>query len=157
MKYTSVNAISDFEFHDVELELNYWVDTSLSLKAKHLSIHKNTPQNPYESDMEIAEALISFDGIDVHSYKVGGTQVYDDKHNLIQSTPDVIFHGNEAYEKLRDSLEDNGATVFDFGTRDGQEYYMDAHRNSLFYTIFFTFDKVTVEWEEYKGSAWYVE
>ena len=68
MKYVSINRLSDFEFHDAEFIFDSFVNNNLSVKVSYLNIHKDTEQNPFDSDMEIESARITFEGFDIISY-----------------------------------------------------------------------------------------
>ena len=69
MKYISVNRLSDFEFHDAEIVFDSFINNQLTVKVNYLNIHKNTEQNPFEIDMEIESASITFEGFDIISYE----------------------------------------------------------------------------------------
>ena len=58
MKYRVENNLDLFEFHDAEVSFMSFDNNELTLSAKHLNIHKNTNENPYDDDMEIDFAKI---------------------------------------------------------------------------------------------------
>ena len=60
MKYTSVNKLFDFIFHDSELDFESFENKELVISARHVNVSKNAPQNPEDEDMEIEKALITF-------------------------------------------------------------------------------------------------
>ena len=60
MKYTSTNIFSDFEFHDAYFKLESIKNNTLTISVRYLNIHKGTEQNPYNTDMEIEIAQITF-------------------------------------------------------------------------------------------------
>lgn len=58
MRYQSVNAIKDFEFHDSYVESGNPCKGTPLLMMYALNIYKNLPQNPSNSDMKIKPARL---------------------------------------------------------------------------------------------------
>ena len=141
MKFISVNKLSDFEFHDTELNFNKFSNNSLQLKARHLNIRQNAEQNPHETDMEIATAIITFEDFSLSSYEISKGE---NSKTVLTDFP--------AFSLFKEQLK-SGITVFDFGIYEGNTYFIDA---TEFFTVFFTFKNLKIEWDEYKGKAWYV-
>ena len=56
MKYCVENDLSIFEFHDSVFSYVSFEGTDLIVSASMVNIHKDTPQNPSDYDMEIASA-----------------------------------------------------------------------------------------------------
>ena len=152
MKYISVNSRSDFEFHDAEFTFNSFVNHQLVIIAYYLNIHKNTEQNPFETDMEIERACITFEGIDIISYKSGRAWQRDESNE-----PQVIFSDDEAHCRFIEQLKTR-ITVFDLDILDIKErkiYFIDAMAVDPFFTVCFTFERVVIAWDSYKKDAWY--
>lgn len=146
MKYSSVNNLQDFEFHDSQMEFISYADGKLVVAVKHLNIHKATLQNDFETDMEIALAQITFEGLSVKSFELSKAE----KANIA----DRISAGEKAEQKYISELK-HGINIFEFGLLDSGFYYIDACGVEPWFTVQFSFENVTVEWEEYSQKAWY--
>lgn len=161
MKYHSENELDIFEYHDAEFTLVRFENGELTIAAEHLNIHKDTPQNPSASDMEIEYAAITFKGFRTHSFEPGKPSETEPKDWIAgingkwysADNPRIVYEGKEAEEKTLQELADQ-MTVLTFGMKDSV-YYFDACGIEPFFTIRFTFDSVTVEWDDYCGKAWY--
>ena len=154
MKYVSINALSDFEFHDAVCRFDAFEGQTLKLKVKHLNIHKNTAQNNSGTDMEIADALITLEGFDLLVYEVKGAQVQDEKGVWRSDKSKIVYNGEHALSRFLEQMRSD-IIVYYMGTKDGAVYFMDASASAPFFTVFFAFERVTIEWNEYKGEAWY--
>ncbi|MBQ3597649.1 MAG: hypothetical protein II987_00100 [Clostridia bacterium] len=154
MKYNSVNRLSDFEFHDAWFSLDTFENNCLTVKALCLNIHKDAEQNPYETDMEIANALITFKGFKLQSYEPIRGWKQDENGNRYSDDPQIVLHGEEAYVCFLLQLKE-GITVFDLGATDTSVHFIDAISKDPFFTVRFTFESVVIEWDDYKKEAWY--
>ena len=154
MKYNSVNRLSDFEFHDAWFSLDTFENNCLTVKALCLNIHKDAEQNPYETDMEIANALITFKGFKLQSYEPIRGWKQDENGNLYSDDPQIVLHGEEAYVCFLLQLKE-GITVLDLGATDTSVHFIDAISKDPFFTVRFTFESVVIEWDDYKKEAWY--
>lgn len=155
MGYISVDKLSDFEFHDVEFNLESFENNCLIVKAAYLNIHKDAEQNPHKTDMEIASARITFKKFNLRSYESGRTWIKDENGNFYSSEPQIIHFDNEAYCRFKTQLQ-SGIIVFDLGTKEGDTYFVDAVSEDPFFTVCFSFESVVIEWDNYKKEAWYV-
>ena len=153
MKYTSVNELSNFEFHDAKFFLDIFDENRLKIKAEFLNIHKDADQNPHQIDMEISVATITFEDFDLISYEPMRKYIEDKNGELYTTDLYIAFMGDSARSNFLKRLE-AGSTVFDFAIKEGDVYFIDASDNPPF-TVLFKFTKVTIEWDEYKGKAWY--
>ena len=115
MKYTSTNLFSDFEFHDAYFKLESIKDNVLTISVQYLNLHKNTIQNPCNTDMEIEIAHITFSRFKVISFEPGRSWKQDDGGKFYTDEPQVIFEGETAEKKLLNELQ-AGTTVFELGT-----------------------------------------
>ncbi len=155
MKYTSVNKLCDFEFHDALMKLELLSSDCLKVIVSYLNIHKDADENPYDVDMEIAKAIITFQGFELRSYEPGRAWQKDDDGNHFTDDPLIVYEGDDAYDHFREQLS-AGITVFDLGTIKDC-YYIDAMSKDPFFTIRFLFQDIVVEWDDYKQEAWYVK
>ena len=156
MKYISVNSLSDFEFHDAEFAFDSFVNNQLTIIAYNLNIHKSTEQNPFETDMEIERACITFEGLNIISYELGRACQKDESGRFYSNEPQVIYSGDEAYCRFMEQLK-SGITVFDLDIKERKTYFIDAMALEPFFTVCFTFERVFITWDSYKKEAWYTQ
>ena len=143
MKYHVENQLDLFEFHDSEFTLIKFDNNELIVSVEYLNIHKNSVPNPSNYDMEIKDAIITFKDFHVTYCK---TYSYSNKIN--------IYYEQEATEKFKGEYSEH-INIFDLGKLDDSQYYIDAGGVSIFFSIYFSYDKVTIEWDEYRKKAWY--
>ncbi|MGM9591536.1 MAG: hypothetical protein ACI3VK_02315 [Oscillospiraceae bacterium] len=153
MKYISVNRLSDFEFHDARIAFDSFVNNQLTVIVYHLNIHKNAEQNPFETDMEIESAYITFEGTDIISYEPGRTWQKDENERFYSTEPQVIF-SDDAHYRFLEQLKTE-ITILDFDIKEGKTYFIDAMSADTFFTVCFTFESVVIAWDSYKKEAWY--
>ena len=156
MKYSSINQLSDFEFHDAEFILKCYDDFNLYATAKYLNVHKDAKENPYEYDMEIEYAHICFEHIETHSFKLLPAYQFDAEGKLYTNDPQVIDKGTPAQEKFITELKrgislhcvdvhkENNRTVLEITTNG----------RSCFHAII-SFDNIIIAWDNYHKKAWY--
>ena len=150
MKYISKDRLGDFEFHDSEWELESWADGNLTLRVTELNIHKDAEQNDCGKDMEIKEAILTFIGIKNFTYELPRTWKNDENGNSYSDDPLVVYEGDEAVERF--TIEMPATVMFLDKTDCGYEF---GGIGNGWLSAKFTFDGVTVEWDEYEGTAWY--
>lgn len=155
MKFISINKLSDFEFHDAEFILEIFANNCLKVKVNHLNIHKDTEQNIHETDMEIANALITFEEFKLLSYEPGIAWKQGKNGEFYTAEPQIVLYEEAAYSRLLEQL-DAKLTIFDLGIKEKSTYFIDAISKDPFFTICFTFKSVRIEWDEYKKEAWYI-
>lgn len=153
MKYIS-NNLFDFDFHDAVLTLESFADNRLIVKADCLNIHKDAEQNPFETDMEIASARLSFEACTIQLYELPKAWKQDENGRLYTDEPQIVFGGDEAKARFMEQIK-QGITVFDFGKKDEAVWYLDASSLPGF-TVCFSFGNASIEWDDCKGPAWYV-
>ena len=156
MKFTSTNIFSDFEFHDAYFKLENIEDNILTISAEYLNIHKNTEQNPSDTDMEIEIAQITFNNFQIISFEPGRAWKIDENGKFYTDEPKVIFEGKTAEEKLLNELQ-VGTTVFEFGTLENGNHYFDGAGDEPWFQVQFLFDSAIIEWDEFRKPAWYEE
>lgn len=145
MKYVSANHLEGFEFHDAILKFVSYKDKTLTATAKYLNLHKDTRQNPYDYDAEIADAVISWECFEVQSL--------EDYTN----TPQINYYGKDAEEvlirELKESFSLNGLNI-----RKENEKIMvvfETNGDNSYFNAICSCTNVKVEWDEYCGLAWY--
>ena len=150
MKYVSIDRLCDFEFHDSEWSFVSYEGGNLTVKIEMLNIHKDAEQNDCGKDMEIQEAIVTFIGIKNFTYELPRTWKKDENGNSYTDDPLVIFEGDEAVGKF---INERQVTVMYFDKTD--EGYDLGGIGDGWVSVKFAFDSVTVEWDEYDGTAWY--
>ena len=157
MKYTSIDRLEDFEFHDSEIKLLEWSKVGnmekLSLSAKMLNVHKDAAPNNEGVDMEIKEAVISFFDITILEYELTASEIIDEKGNRRQYRPAVIYKDKSAREMFDKELE-KPFTVLHLVKNDNGEYELGA-MGSDFFIVRFCFGTVRISWDDYSKAAWY--
>lgn len=156
MKYSSLNRLSDFEFHDTKFKFESCSNNTLCIIATHLNIHKNAPENPFDCDMEIKIAKMSFQNIKVNSLEPFRTYKTDNEGNWYTDDPLIIFRDSEAEKHLISALEE-GFPIYFLETSnadDGTTIKFSAAFPADF-TAVCSFDNVLIEWDEYCKKAWY--
>lgn len=156
MKCSLLNRFHDFEFHDAEFYLNSCEKNDLCVTVKHLNIHKNTKENPYEYDMEIAAAEIHFQNLQVSSFEPMRAYKLDDSGNLYTDEPQIIYKGSKAEEKFIAQLK-RGISVYNIDICEDERgifWSIETNGKSCF-TVSVSFDDAVVRWEEYCKKAWY--
>lgn len=156
MKYISENIFSDFEIHDAYFKFESFENNTLIISVQHLNIHKNTEQNPYDTDMEIATAQITFDDFQTRSFEPGRIWEQDENGKLYTDKPQTIFDGKPAEDKLLNELR-AGMTVYEFGTHKNGNYYFDGAGDEPWFQVQFLFNSATIQWDEFRKPAWYEE
>ena len=156
MKYNSTNIFSDFEFHDAYFKLEKLDGNTLIISVQCANIHKNAKQNPYDTDMEIENAQITFYNLRVKSFEPGVSFKQDSNGNFYTDEPQVIYTGEIAEEKLLNEFC-RGTAVFEFGTLENGNYYFDGSGDEPWFQVQFLFDTATIEWDAFRKPAWYEE
>ena len=156
MKYVSVNKLSDFEFHDAKISLDTFDGNTLKVKASFLNIHESAEQNPNNTDMEIAEAFITFENFELVSYEPGLAFLSDANGEPYSIDPHISYIGNSARSRFMRQLE-FGVTVYDFAIECEDVHFIDGIANDPFFTVRFTYKNIIIEWDEYKKEAWYAK
>jgi len=147
MKYNVENQLDLFEFHDSKFTLVSFDNDELIVSVKHLNIHKNSIHNPSDYDMEIKDAIITFKGFHITYYKA---------HSFLNKIS--TYYEQKAIEKFKKEFKEkhtNHINIFYLGMIDDSLCHIDADGKSPFFSIEFTYDNVTIEWNEYLKKAWY--
>lgn len=156
MKYRVDNQLELFGFHDSIFSLVSFDEKSLVVSAKHLNIHIDAKANPYNCDMEIDTAMISFQDVHILSLEPMRAQQLDDEGNWCTDEPQVILTDKDAQEKFVSELED-GVNVYYVDIRQSGERTTIEIGISCYdsYIAVLLFSNVRVEWDAYHKKAWY--
>lgn len=153
MKYCVKNDLSIFEFHDSVFSLVSFDGKDLVVSASMVNIHKDTPQNPFDSDMEIATALITFENVYSVAYEPGRVWKTGEDGKPYPVGPQVIFRGQDAIGRIIEELKDE-FMVYHFKKED-RGYSIGGCGIESYCEMKFDFDSVVICWDEYKKKAWY--
>lgn len=157
MKYISIDRMNDFEFHDAGFTLISHTPEQLVVSARCLNIHKGADQNPRRTDMEIDHALITFRHFAVKAFDPGSTWRQDAEGKWFEYEQGVVFTGEEALQKCLHDLREEIQIYHFVRRKDGRHSIDAAGSDSPWFEVHFTFDSMTVEWDEYLKPAWYEE
>lgn len=152
MKYYSTD-INDFLFHDAHFNLISWEDGRLVISAKNLNVRKSAAPNNDDTDMEISEAIITIDGMNVKELEPHRAWMQDDKGEPYTNDPFIVYTSNTARELFEKELKNN-VWIYAFGAYD-EIYYIDAGGIIPFFAVRFDFSSIRIEWDSYCNKAWY--
>ena len=153
MRYSSEN-FSDFEFHDTELYFKDCENSNLRVTARHLNIHKEAEENPYDCDMETDCAEILLENADITLFETMEAYIYGYDGSEIGFEPRTVREGGEAADRLIDELK-KGLSVncVNVGSdKDGT--FLSVTSNSGFIAVIY-FGKAVIRWDDYHSKAWY--
>ena len=164
MKYYSRDRLQDFEFHDSKFSLvsfeplpSYIPEINgcyeLVISAKYLNVHKDAAPNNLGTDMEIKEAIITFNGFRINEFEPSRVWKRDENGNLYTDDPLVIYKGETARAMFEAELKDSISVVGI--TNDNDEYELGAMGIDPYFSVRFTFSSVCIEWDDYSKKAWY--
>ena len=154
MKFCVANDLSLFEFHDATFSFVAFDGRDLTISAKGVSIHKNTPQNPSNVDMELALAHITFQNFHSATYEPGRSWKTGEDGQSYPVGPRIIYTHQEAIDKIIAELQE-GLEVFHFEKEEKGGYSIGGCGIEPYFTIEFDFDSVIISWNECNKKAWY--
>ena len=156
MNHIIKNDLDVFSFHDAELRLKNYDQKTLVVNVSHLNISKESKENPFEYDIEIKSAVMTFDEIEINYLEPMVGYKIDENGNYYTDKEKVIYKSEEARNRLLDALKKgvdiNCIDVTHKSVRTAIE--MSTCGNEMFF-VGFSFADVTVEWDEYLKKAWY--
>lgn len=153
MKFCVENDLSLFEFHDSTFSFVSYDGVDLVVSAAMVNVHKNTPQNPSDHDMEIASARITFRNLQSVTYEPGVLWKTGEDGKSYPVGPQVILRGENAIRCILEALQDR-IRVYHFEKAECG-YCIGGCGIEPYFEIKLDFDGVSVSWDEYKKKAWY--
>ena len=145
-----------FEFHDSTFIFVKLDGNDLVVSAFSLNLHKEAEQNPKGYDLEIEKAQITFFGVSDWYYDPGRVWTRDENGNDIPVSPEIIFKGEEAREKIIDELKSE-ADIYSHEIFENGGYEIFGCGTEPYFQIKFKAQSMLVEWDNYSGPAWYEE
>ncbi len=159
MKYT-LTTLDAFEFHDSMWRLvsHDAAARTLSVACTQVNLHKDALPDPLAWDMELGTTRITFTGLDASSFEPGREWEMREDGTWYTDQPQVIHTGDAARALLLDELA-NSVWVYDLAVTASEgaawRCAVTAGGNTPYFTAIFTFDTVTVEWDDILHPAWY--
>lgn len=150
MQHCLVDRLDAFEFHDAELSLILGDNNRLIVSAKYLNIHKDAAPNNPETDMEIAEARVTFGGLRIIEFEPSRTWKKDENGNSYSDEPLVIHTDSVAKDMFENELR-NKIIVLRMDTDNGICELLACGIDPCF-SVRFDFASVRVEWNDYRGK-----
>ncbi|MBQ7821294.1 MAG: hypothetical protein IJ391_03325 [Clostridia bacterium] len=157
MKHLSQSEWCNFNFHDAFAENIKWENGSIVMGSVfRLNISKDSVHNPFEYDMEIKEAKVSFNNVNVISFEYGGG-IITDANGQKHEEPRCVITGAEASDLLMNELSGSlGIYFLDMEHDNGKQIYtLEAHNVIPFFSVVFSSDPIIVQWDDYSCEAWY--
>lgn len=154
MKYCAKNDLSMFEFHDAGFSFVSFDGKDLVVSASMVNIHKDAPQNPYDCDMELASAQITFQNVHSATYEPGRAWVIGEDGESHPVGPRVVFSGQDAIDRIMEELQ-HEIIVYHLEKKEDHGYSLEGCGIESYFEMEFDFDGVVVSWDEYEKKAWY--
>ena len=162
MKYTAINELNHFVYHDALLKKMTWRNKNLHWELSAVNATIENSQNNFCKDMCIESAEIIFEQAHVVSIVSNAFQVYDSDNNLVESVEAITAISEEYDTILSKSLENycfimsmDGYQISENGNYEACFNIADLVTHGYYITI--SFSKSIVSWEEFSGEAWYEE
>lgn len=154
MKYCAKNDLSLFEFHDAMFSFVSFDGKDLVVSASMVNVQKDAPQNPFDCDMEIASAQITFQNVHAATYEPEREWVTGEDGESHPVGPRVVFSGQDAIDRIIEELQYE-ITVYHLVKNEDRGYSLGGGGIEPYFEMEFDFDDVVVSWDEYKKKAWY--
>lgn len=158
MKYTAINELKEFQFHDAQIIEMKRMEHNMIWNVSSINALTTNTQNDYPKDMCVKDAVMVFEDPYIEKLEFGAYKLYDSNHKLIESSQAVVAKPEEYDEILTGSTS---CYCFLFGMDDlqniGERYRacFDIDGGAGHFSLTFTFSKSIVSWDEYDGAAWY--
>ena len=161
MKYCIKDQLSPFEFHDAELSLLSFDGNTLRLSVRFLNVHKGIPENPYDTDMEIESAVMTFQGFQMYFYTRFGDNneailLYDDTLRERLNTEGIVLLSGDATDAFLTSLRERITVLgHELSGENNQLRLEGISAIDPYFKARFGFCHVLVAWEVFSRKAWY--
>lgn len=157
-KYTSVNELNTFSFHDAEFRNIELHDLRLVWELVKVNVTTKNPQNHMGVDMEAGLLLLTFSDCRIIRIEYGGCKTYDKEGNLIIEEPSRIAL-EEDYSVIFQTLVDNMGFITRLLYEEGNSHFCSFEITipGDGIIIDLEFSEVKAEWDHYDSIAWYVK
>jgi len=159
MKYTAVDELTHFQFHDAHISNISFVNRDMVWEVSAVNATTSNTQNNFDEDMCVKNALITFENVNIENIVFGAYKTFDSNNNLIKSQEATAAEPAQYFDILKDTLQ---GYCYIYGMEDLPAtekvryracFDIDGGVGSFYLTINFT--KSVVKWEEFSGKAWY--
>jgi len=155
MRYTVVNELSNFQFHDAELKSIDFEAHCMKWEVAHINAMTSNSKNELDVDMCIDNAIMVFNDIAIESVIYGAYTERDSSGNITEHKP-VTIKSNEHLDTLR-NIPNEGCYLYameELVVIDKNRYKACFHIDfNTFLT--FTFSQSIISWNGFIGKAWY--
>jgi len=158
MKFTAINELTCFEFHDANIEMIDFRDKNMIWKLSAVNATKENSQNHFATDMCIDDAEITFEDYEIVDIIFGAYKIYDSNQVLIESAEARTAQPDEYCDILNKTLSDYCYILsMEETPREDvkQQVCFDIDGGAGNYTLVISFSKSIVQWDEFNGKAWY--
>lgn len=153
MRYSSIDRIRDFEFHDSVLTLVSWDSNCLTVSAESLNVHKDAAPDNEGADMEISKAFITFSDIKIIEFEPSRAWMQDENGKMYTEDP-LVVHSCEIARNMFENELKNSIRLTGI-TPDNGFYELGAIGLDPYFSVRFVFSSVEIGWDDYNGRAWY--
>ena len=153
MKFTSVNELDSFEFHDAQITNMKLVGSTMVWEMSCPYVTTENSQNDHPADMRIESAVLTFENIVINQLEFSAYKLYTADRELIESVDRAVAQEEDYADILAESLSSYCYTygMSDFLKIDENKYQtcFNVDGGAGDYYLTFTFSKATVEWDVY--------
>ncbi len=153
MKYSFVDRLQDFEFHDSFWKMLSWEDDEVVIELRCLNVHKSALLEPVDTDMEIENARMIFRGFSQLTYEPSRVWKTDEKGKSYTDEPQIIHSGKAAQKFFIAEMKEN-PMILNLSYCD-RKCEIDGCGTDPYFTFCFSFQHVEIAWDTFRGAAWY--
>ncbi|MCL2387919.1 MAG: hypothetical protein FWC89_10290 [Defluviitaleaceae bacterium] len=149
MKYTSINELSKFDYHDAIINIIYIQDGHMIWDISNINASTENSQNDFDKHMCVENAILIFEDAKIECITSSAYMQADEKEATVVP-PDAY----DAYiQSLSCEYINNLESVAQH--EDGKYtaiFNMGGHVGGL---VSLSFSKAVIKWDKYIGKAWY--
>jgi len=146
-KYTSINELDTFVFHDAILERLSFEGNGMIWHVECLGVHIANTQNMHLTDMMIKEAKVTLHDIELVPF-------FHPNTGLLPATT--------REELIRHSMPGTWFSYFFSAPSDGLDRlcgdveWIHSSDDDCLFNFSATYSRLMVEWDEFDGPAWWI-
>lgn len=158
MKYTSVDELIHFQFHDAKIQKIDYNGMNMIWEASLVNVTTGNTQNQFSNDMCTNFSVIVFENCHIESIVFGASEAY--QNGVLVASCEAVTAIPKEYESILDKTPCGYCYIFGMDSlSDGK----DGRYRSVFditggagsYYLTLSFTKSIISWDEYSGLAWY--
>ena len=104
MKYTAINELDSFQFHDAEIKDIKLIDNKMLWTVSAINVMTTNSQNDNPKDMCVKDAIITFEETCINKLEFGAYTIHDSNNNLIESSEATVAKPEEYENILLESM-----------------------------------------------------